>query len=235
MWDEQEQFFKYLPKNLLWLIVAGGLIIVGLGIWSQNFAPFRIYLWFLLILAAIILTWCALVLGISQTMRVIAHTFKRRADFLRPNHQTDGPVQYANVREKLEGSGAGDLLKEMQSVKQEVPGELTRWFASNYFDLFVWSGRNGEITGFQLCYDKPNKERAVTWIAESGFSHRQVDPGGQDPRKNRSPILLPDGLVPFQTLAVRFTQSSEAMDQKVARFVMSKLNEYALRGEVRRP
>lgn len=52
-----------------------------------------------------------------------------------------------------------------------------RWLVDESFYLIVWYDSLGAVHGFQLCYDKPGAERALTWISNRGFSHTQVDHG----------------------------------------------------------
>jgi hypothetical protein len=68
-----------------------------------------------------------------------------------------------------------------------------RWISNDYFDLIVWYNPDAGIHGFQLCYGKPTRERALTWIEDRGFSHAEVDSGEQRPTKNNTPILVPSG------------------------------------------
>ncbi len=60
------------------------------------------------------------------------------------------------------------MLRELADVRQ-IPGEpRRRWFADDYFDLIVWFDKRGQIIGFQLCYDLPRDEHALTWHEEHG-------------------------------------------------------------------
>ena len=62
-----------------------------------------------------------------------------------------------------------------------------------YFNLIVWSDARGEMVGFQLCYDKTGRERALTWSPETGYSHSRVDDGESHPMQmKRTPIMFPD-------------------------------------------
>lgn len=68
-------------------------------------------------------------------------------------------------------------LTEVRNVRQ-VPGELRRrWFGSEEFDLIVWCDDSGVPSAFQLCYDKPRAEHALTWKHDLGFLHTVVDDG----------------------------------------------------------
>jgi hypothetical protein len=71
-----------------------------------------------------------------------------------------------------------------------VAGDLPRsWMTDEYFDLFVWYEEDGTIHGFQLCYDKPGTERAITWLRTGRLSHTLVDSGEDKPGANRIPVL----------------------------------------------
>jgi hypothetical protein len=79
-----------------------------------------------------------------------------------------------------------------------------RWIADEYFDLIVWYEPDGAIHGFQLCYDKPGRERALTWTRERGFVHTAIDSGESRPTANRTPILVPDGVFPTEDVRREF-------------------------------
>ncbi|OGW39309.1 MAG: hypothetical protein A2010_02210 [Nitrospirae bacterium GWD2_57_9] len=117
------------------------------------------------------------------------------------------------------------MLKELLSGKYRDK-EDRRWFSDDYFDLIVWIGQNFVIKGFQLCYDKRGKERAITWLRDKGLSHEKIDDGEASPEKNRSPILLPDGQCPVQEVLERFEANSADIDTAVRSFVLSKIEEY---------
>ncbi len=109
----------------------------------------------------------------------------------------------------------------------QVPGEdYRRWYRDEYFDLFVWHNTNNAITGFSLCYDKQDKERALTWFCDKGFAHHQVDSGEQLATKNRTPILISDGLFPYDDVAQRFRERSQDLDPLVAGFILQRLQEF---------
>ena len=57
-------------------------------------------------------------------------------------------------------------LREVRNCPQ-VPGERPRrWFESEGMDLIVWLSADGRPVGFQLCYDKGRRERALTFAPE---------------------------------------------------------------------
>ncbi len=116
------------------------------------------------------------------------------------------------------------MLKEVDPDKLKDPNR--RWFSDDYFDLIVWLDRDSTFSGFQLCYDIRQSEHALTWTREAGFSHERVDEGDENPAKNRSPILVPDGLFPVQDIIERFFARSGDIDGRVRDFVVDKLRQY---------
>ena len=86
-----------------------------------------------------------------------------------------------------------------KAPKRAVHGDCDRrWINDDYFDLIVWYSRGDVIRGFQLCYDKPHWERALTWLSDKGFSHMEVDNGEDTAYTNRAPVLVPDGSFPAE-------------------------------------
>ncbi len=107
------------------------------------------------------------------------------------------------------------------------PGEnARRWFSDDFFDLIVRIAQDGSFSGFQLCYDKYKKERALTWTRGNGFSHERVDDGESNPSKNLSPILVPDGACPTQDIIRLFIERSEGIDPQLKSLIVDKLREY---------
>ena len=109
------------------------------------------------------------------------------------------------------------MLKEFQKVRQE-PGAAgrRRWFEDEGLELIVWYGADQKPEGFQLCYAGPDRrERALTWRSATGFSHARVDAGDTRPDKNLTPVLEPDGAVPWaqvqELFAARSTDLEPAM------------------------
>jgi len=86
-------------------------------------------------------------------------------------------------------------LKEISS-SDEKGGLRRKWFSDANWDLIVWLSGPGEIWGFQLCYDRARDERALTWTRETGYSHDRIDDGEGNPTKNRTPVLVPNGVFP---------------------------------------
>lgn len=119
------------------------------------------------------------------------------------------------------------MLKEIDAVRQDDPKLLRRWFQDDYFDLFVWQSAGAAIVAFQLCYDIASQERVLSWREGSGFSHHRIDSGEATPRKNMSPILVADGILPIGDVLPRFIRRSRNTERTITRFVTDKLREYA--------
>lgn len=118
-------------------------------------------------------------------------------------------------------------MKEILDVSQ-IPGEpRRRWFSDDYFDLIVWFDPQGEIAGFQLCYDSKKNPRALTWLRDRGFAHDGID-DGDDPLLGykSTPILVPNG--PFDTLEIhkRFAEASTGLPENIARLVLEKIQSF---------
>ncbi len=72
----------------------------------------------------------------------------------------------------------GTMLREVQNVRQIGGDPSRRWFSDPGMDLIVWMEAR-DIVGFQLTYDKPHAEKAVTWRAGAPeLSYTGVDDGG---------------------------------------------------------
>ena len=76
------------------------------------------------------------------------------------------------------------------------------------------------ITGFQLCYDKPNVQRALSWTVERGYMHNKIESGEKHSIGHKmAPILVADGAFDKTTIVDRFLQSSPDIDQRVVKLV----------------
>jgi hypothetical protein len=118
------------------------------------------------------------------------------------------------------------MLAEIKNARQ-IPGEAPRrWFTDGDFDLIVWLGRDGQVSGFQLCYDKQTQERALTWKRGRGFLHERIDDGESPGRVKMSPILVPDGEFRKETVLERFRRESGQIDPALRRLVLDTLSRY---------
>ena len=119
------------------------------------------------------------------------------------------------------------MLTEATDIRQ-IPGEpKRRWFSDDDFELIVWIDYNDIIVGFQLCYDKRNNMRALTWKAPSTYYHDRVDDGEVHPLQPKAtPVLVADGTFDYQRIAAMFLKESTAIDSTIARFVYKRILEF---------
>jgi hypothetical protein len=118
------------------------------------------------------------------------------------------------------------MLSEIRNARQ-VQGEgFRRWFTDEYFDLIVWYGEQGSLIGFQLCYDKKERERALTWTVDHGFQHNRIDSGEIPGHAKMSPVIIADGQFGSADILGRFEKASAGMDPGIARFVSIALKGY---------
>lgn len=120
------------------------------------------------------------------------------------------------------------MLEERSGVRQ-VEGEgYRRWFSDRYFDLIVWytDEAQEEIVGFQLCYDKPGRERAVTWRKDEGFSHNLIDDGERPFSSKMSPLLVEDGIFDRDGILENFKEAAGNIDPDLEAFIHIVLTEY---------
>lgn len=125
------------------------------------------------------------------------------------------------------------MLREISHVSQ-TPGEPKKsWYTDDFFDLFVWFDEQDKIVSFQLSYGKPANEKMLTWNKRSGITHARVDDGEQQAgRQKAAPILVRDGPV-ANALTDDFRSACTQIDQRVATFVIEKLEQFFI--ETTRP
>lgn len=116
------------------------------------------------------------------------------------------------------------MLAEIKHVRQ-IPGDAPRrWFEDRDNDLIVWKDEKNRIIGFQLCYGKGRRERALTWEQGKGYTHDVVDDGENNTLYYKSsPILIPGGEFDAVALAEKFTRISKNIDTDIADFVKGHL------------
>jgi hypothetical protein len=118
------------------------------------------------------------------------------------------------------------MLSEIRNARQAQGEGFRRWFTDEYFDLIVWYGESDSLIGFQLCYDKQERERALTWTVEHGFQHNRIDSGEIPGHAKMSPVITADGQFGAAEILKRFEKASTAMDAGIARFVSNAVKGY---------
>lgn len=117
-----------------------------------------------------------------------------------------------------------------EAPKRAVAGDYDRrWISDDYFDFIVWYTPGGAIHGFQLCYDKPHWERALTWLSDRGFSHMEVDCGEEAAYANRTPVLVPDGSFPADEVLAEFGRRGSTLPVELQNLVTGKIAEFVQR------
>ena len=117
-------------------------------------------------------------------------------------------------------------MRELPS-SHEKGGLRRRWFSDPSWDLIVWFEPGGAIRGFQLCYDRAGDERALTWTRDAGYSHDRIDDGEGNPTKNRSPVLVSDGIFPASEIVKRFARDAAEIDPSIRDFVIARIRAYS--------
>ena len=119
------------------------------------------------------------------------------------------------------------MLTEINNARQVEREPFRRWFTDEYFDLIVWQAPDADIIAFQLCYNKGQEERALTWRQSSGFTHKGVDDGeGRIGYHKMTPILIPDGNFERDSVLQRFFEESYKIDSVLRTFIIERLGDY---------
>jgi len=131
------------------------------------------------------------------------------------------------------------MLVEIVGARQ-IPAEgFRRWFTDDYFDLIIWYDRpstSGAVVGnldtlkgFQLCYDKTGKERALTWTSEHGFRHNRIDSGEVPGHAKMTPVIIADGEFNHDAVAELFKGEAAQIEPALADFVYEAVKSYPRR------
>ena len=121
------------------------------------------------------------------------------------------------------------MLREEKNIRQ-VPGDPPRrWFADDFFDLIVWLEPDGSVWGFQLCYDRGFKPRALTWIKGKGFTHAGIDDGEEPGGAHKSsPVLVRDGLFDPKSIGDKLAAAAGELPPEMLAPILQKVREFKL-------
>jgi hypothetical protein len=117
-------------------------------------------------------------------------------------------------------------IREVEA-RQLTGEQRRRWFSSEDFDLIVWFDGQGGIAQFELCYDRADVERALTWSPTHGYRHWRVDTGDASGYMyGMTPVLEPDDSgFPKDRVSATFAEASEGLDPAIRSFVIERLRE----------
>jgi hypothetical protein len=116
------------------------------------------------------------------------------------------------------------VLVEFKNVRQEPGKGPRRWFEGSLYELVVWYRPDAvTIDGFQIIYQRDQQERALTWRAGEGFRHGRVDAGTESPLKNLTPIVLPNGSIPWPEVLGEFDTHAATLEPALRDFVRARL------------
>ena len=113
----------------------------------------------------------------------------------------------------------------LREVNRSKP---TRQFSDDYFDLYVQE-KDGEVSWFQLCYDKYGNQKALTWSREGILSHTAIDEDNEHGHYPMTAILVSDRLLDHRSIFSRFEEASKEIDPKVVAAVQRVLSSYSTR------
>jgi hypothetical protein len=82
------------------------------------------------------------------------------------------------------------------------------------------------LSGFQLCYDKTGKERALTWTREHGFQHNRIDAGEVPGHAKMTPVIIANADFSSLAVAEAFRKEALRIDPALARFVYLAVKNY---------
>lgn len=118
------------------------------------------------------------------------------------------------------------MFQEIPKTYQIPDKPKRRWFSGLNMDVFVWI-EDEEIVSYQITYDKPHAEKALSWSAESGYTHHGVDDGSHPGKHQGSPLLVADGLLNLPRLVYVLNNNFSDIAPEIKDFIVTGLiNEY---------
>lgn len=113
------------------------------------------------------------------------------------------------------------MFREVSQVKQINGESRRRWFSCDSMDLFVWINDDNEIERYQLTYNKPHNEKALTWHFKEGFLHLSVDDGFCPGKYPASPLLKSDGSLNAVKIVRLLNKNTGDLEPSIKDFIIS--------------
>jgi len=121
------------------------------------------------------------------------------------------------------------MLREIPHVRQDNASIKRRWFQDGYFDLWTWEELgNGTPVAFQLCYDKRNDERALSWRRDHGFDHLRVRTGRGDEDDSAAILQGDAGVFPAVIVSRKLKVAAAQLPEPLRRFLFHKVKAYVM-------
>lgn len=120
------------------------------------------------------------------------------------------------------------MFKEFKNIAQRSEKLFKRWFASDFFDLFLWTDVDSrKLVKFQLCYNKDADEGVIAWDEKQGVTVQKVDNKPANQRLHSSAIITHtrDKSVDFDSIIDRFNSEAKNLNIKLKAFIVKRINQ----------
>jgi hypothetical protein len=119
------------------------------------------------------------------------------------------------------------MLREIKNIEQTKSEKYRRWFQGEKLDLVVWY-KDQSTKVVELCEISFEDGLCLRLGGAYGVEFFHVDDGGENPLKNRSPLLFEDSLKSeeekFQLFELAL-EDSQGLDQNIIHFMKEKILE----------
>ncbi len=118
------------------------------------------------------------------------------------------------------------MLSEVLGVYQ-VKGEgRRRWFRDASVDLIVWYDDDGDVEGFQFCFDRGRDEHAFMWTRRHAASFFSVDSGEDVLGMKMSPTFTHPSVSRLGDLRNAVLSAAGELETAIRELVMEKVDGY---------
>ena len=117
------------------------------------------------------------------------------------------------------------MLREIHSARQNHPHRTIRRFSNANMELYVWFKTRNPV-GFQLCFDKTQREDCINWHIKRGFSRLQMNAEAEHIKYRLSAYTSSQSDFDVTAIASEFLRASEQLDVALADFIFARLLEF---------